>query len=63
MKKFDIELLSELRARAEASPRRRAHHNVHDDYQQPVQRLFVCMLPDSYVRPHRHSQDSNGEYC
>ena len=62
MKKFDVELLSELRAQAEASPRRRAHHNVHDDYRQPVQRLFVCMLPDSYVRPHRHSQPHKWEF-
>ncbi|MDC8829266.1 WbuC family cupin fold metalloprotein [Alteromonas gilva] len=62
MKRFDRELLSELRAKAEASPRRRAHHNVHEDYQQPVQRLFVCMLPDSYVRPHRHSQPTKWEF-
>lgn len=62
MKIFDLELLSELRAQAEASPRRRAHHNVHEDYQQPVQRLFVCMLPDSYVRPHRHSQPYKWEF-
>ncbi|GGF63474.1 WbuC family cupin fold metalloprotein [Alteromonas lipolytica] len=62
MKKFDLELLSELRAQAEASPRRRAHHNVHEDYQQVVQRLFVCMLPDSYVRPHRHSDAHKWEF-
>ena len=62
VKKFDLELLTELRAQAEASPRRRAHHNVHEDYEQPVQRLFVCMLPDSYVRPHRHSQSHKWEF-
>lgn len=62
MKTFDQEFLSELRAQAEASPRRRSHHNVHEDYKQAVQRLFVCMLPDSYVRPHRHSQSHKWEF-
>lgn len=62
MKRFDQELLTELRAQAEASTRRRAHHNVHEDYQQAVQRLFICMLPDSYVRPHRHSQPTKWEF-
>ncbi|WP_370165003.1 WbuC family cupin fold metalloprotein [Marisediminitalea sp.] len=62
VQRFDQEMIAEMRAQAEASPRRRAHKNIHSDYQQPVQRLFVSMLPDSYVRPHRHSQPTKWEF-
>ncbi|WP_158608489.1 WbuC family cupin fold metalloprotein [Stagnimonas aquatica] len=49
--------LAALRAAAEASPRRRAHLELHaggaDD---ALQRFLVGMLPGSYVRAHRHVQ-------
>jgi len=54
MKLLPRTLLDELAARAHASPRRRAHHNVHADASDPVQRFFVVVDRDSYVRPHRH---------
>ncbi len=62
MKRFDGQLLQELHQRAQLSPRRRAHHNVHEDYHQPVQRLFVSMCRESYVRPHRHSDRNKWEF-
>jgi len=54
MKIFSQHLLDELAGRAAASPRRRAHHAIHADAADPVQRFFVCANRDSYFRPHRH---------
>jgi cupin fold WbuC family metalloprotein len=48
-------LLDELAAQAAASPRARAHHNLHASSEEPVQRYFVCANRDSYFRPHRHT--------
>jgi len=47
-------LLDELAAKAAASPRLRAHHNVHEAATDLVQRFFVVATRDSYFRPHRH---------
>ena len=51
IKRFDKTLFENLKAQADRSSRRRAHLNVHNNYQDPVQRLFIAMMPDSYVRP------------
>ena len=51
-------LLDELAARAAASPRGRAHHNIHATPEDPVQRFIVVARPDSYFRPHRHAARS-----
>lgn len=58
---FTPEFLAELTKRAQASPRRRQHHNIHADLAEPVQRLFNAICPDSYIRPHRHSLDPKQE--
>lgn len=54
-------MLDELTARAENSPRRRQHHNLHATHADPVQRLFNAVDVDSYIRPHRHWQDPKAE--
>ena len=54
MKLFAQALLDEIAARAAASPRRRANHNVHASATDPVQRFFIAADRDSYFRPHRH---------
>src|SRR5262249_48254665 len=51
-------LLDELAARAAASPRARAHHNIHATPEDPVQRFLVVARPHSYFRPHRHASRS-----
>src|SRR5215472_10994914 len=51
-------LLDELAARAAASPRRRAHFNIHPTTADPVQRFVVVACGDSYFRPHRHASRS-----
>jgi len=47
----DLKALSE---KAQASPRKRSHHNIHQSLDEKVQRLAIAMEPDTYVRPHRH---------
>jgi cupin fold WbuC family metalloprotein len=54
MKLFPHALLDDLTARAVASPRGRAHHNIHEAATDPVQRFFVVCQSHSYFRPHRH---------
>ena len=58
MKLFSHEILNDLTAKATASPRQRAHLNIHATPIDPVQRFFVVSRPDSYFRPHRHTTKS-----
>ncbi len=58
MRLFSTPLLDELAAQAAASPRRRAHLNVHAHAADLVQRFFVSVDRDSYIRPHRHLSKS-----
>ena len=51
-------LLDELAAKAAASPRARAHHNIHLTPADLVQRFLVVARGDSYFRPHRHASRS-----
>ena len=51
-------LLDELAALAAASPRARAHYNIHATAADPVQRFLVVAQGDSYFRPHRHTSRS-----
>jgi cupin fold WbuC family metalloprotein len=54
VKTLDDALTADLTARAAASPRLRAHHNLHDTLEDPVQRLLVAALPGTHIRPHCH---------
>lgn len=51
---FDQSTFEELRLRAEASPRKRAHYNLHNSYKEPVQKVLICMLRETYIPPHYH---------
>lgn len=62
IKLVDGALLDKLKCDAAASPRKRANVNLHQHYDDLVQRLFIAMLPDSYVRPHRHIQGHKWEF-
>ncbi len=55
MKLVSQALLDELAAKAAASPRARAHHNLHTSPEDLVQRFLVVANRDSYFRPHRHT--------
>jgi len=54
LKQITPQILDQLAAQAQASPRRRANHNLHEQLADPIQRLAIAMEPDTYVRPHRH---------
>jgi cupin fold WbuC family metalloprotein len=54
MKLFAQTLLDDLASRASASPRARAHLNIHESPADLVQRFFVVANRHSYFRPHRH---------
>jgi cupin fold WbuC family metalloprotein len=54
MKLLSHHLLDELTQRATASPRARAHHNIHESPTDVVQRFIVVANHNSYFRPHRH---------
>lgn len=58
MKLFSHALLDELTARAAASPRLRANHNIHASPEDLVQRFFIAANRASYFRPHRHGTKS-----
>ncbi|MDD2451129.1 MAG: WbuC family cupin fold metalloprotein [Sulfurovum sp.] len=51
---FDQNLFEDLRSKAEASPRKRAHFNLHHSYSEPVQKVLICMLRETYIPPHYH---------
>ncbi|ERE20324.1 WbuC family cupin fold metalloprotein [Pseudogulbenkiania ferrooxidans] len=54
MKTLTNQDLTDLSAKAACAPRLRAHHNIHTELDDVVQRLAIAMEPDTYVRPHRH---------
>ncbi|MCW8891554.1 MAG: WbuC family cupin fold metalloprotein [Sedimenticola sp.] len=58
---IDQSLYDQLIQRAAASPRRRAHHNLHQSYDEPVQRVCIGLLKGTYVRPHAHTQTHQWE--
>ena len=50
------EQLVPLLEAAGASTRKRSHLLLHADQQDQVQRLLIALEPESYVRPHVHSE-------
>lgn len=54
MKTIDDYLLDKLTSIARQNPRLRQNHNLHEDYEDPCQRLINAIEPGSYIRPHRH---------
>ncbi len=55
-KKITDTLLEELDRKAQASPRLRTNHNLHEAPEAPIQRLVVKLRQGTYIRPHRHPQ-------
>lgn len=54
MKFLDNNLFEALCEKAEESPRRRAHHLIHESHSESVQRMLIALQPGTYFRPHRH---------
>lgn len=51
---IDQALLDTVLSEARTSPRLRKNFNFHDSAAHPCQRLINAVLPDAYIRPHRH---------
>ena len=58
---FSSEFLDALTQESIQSNRQRQHKNIHQNYNEPCQRLFNAIGVDSYIRPHRHSIDPKDE--
>ena len=61
LKIFDRDYYAEISNRARCNSRLRQHDNIHHSYDDPVQRLFNAIEPQSYIRPHRHWSDARAE--
>lgn len=61
MKLINKQLLDETTAKAKAAPRLRMNYNFHDDLNDPINRLLNAMEPDTYLRPHRHTNPDKNE--
>jgi cupin fold WbuC family metalloprotein len=61
LKSITDRVLDELTARASASPRKRANHNLHVRLDDPVQRLLNAIEPGTYIRPQRHAEPATFE--
>ncbi len=60
-KTIDDKLFSRLKNDAKNSPRKRSHYNLHENLDDPVQRLCIALHPGSYLRPHRHPEEYKWE--
>ena len=54
MKIINQGILDGLSREAAESDRRRKNLNLHEQYDDPCQRLFNAVEPGTYIRPHRH---------
>lgn len=54
-------LLDRVAAEAQDLPRRRKNFNFHGAEADASHRLLNAMEPDSYIRPHRHLEESKDE--
>jgi cupin fold WbuC family metalloprotein len=53
--------LEALKIQAAASPKKRARIELHKDHGE-VQEMIICLMRESYVRPHRHPVDKAESY-
>jgi cupin fold WbuC family metalloprotein len=58
---IDRALLEAALSGARSSPRLRKNVNFHESALHPCQRLINAVLPDAYVRPHRHLDPAKEE--
>lgn len=58
---IDKALLDEVSRAAQESPRLRRNRNFHAEESAPCNRLLNAIEPNSYIRPHRHSDREKDE--
>ena len=52
--KLEQNLVSRLYSLSEESERNRAHFNLHEDYEQLVQKTLIALTREAYIPPHYH---------
>jgi cupin fold WbuC family metalloprotein len=55
VKQIDTTILDALVEKAKHASRKRMNHNLHPGPGDPVQRLCNAIEPETYIRPHRHT--------
>lgn len=61
MKLIDKKFLSDTSAKARVNERKRINYNFHDTMENPVHRLLNALEPETYIRPHRHTNPAKEE--
>jgi cupin fold WbuC family metalloprotein len=61
MKKITESLLSLSLEKAATLPRQRTNYNFHLSLDATYQRMLNCLMPDTYCRPHKHSNPAKSE--
>ena len=51
---FNKELFFELEKKASSAVRKRAHLNLHQSYDEPIQKTVIALTNGTYVPPHYH---------
>jgi len=59
--KLNTSFFKKLISQAKESPRKRSHYNLHQDLNEPVQRLCIALVKGTYVCPHHHPQNNKWE--
>jgi cupin fold WbuC family metalloprotein len=59
---IDSQTLDKLSKQAASNERRRLNLNTHPSSESVVQRLFNAFEPNTYIRPHRHSEPHKWEF-
>lgn len=59
--KLDNAFFEQLLIKANESPRKRSHFNLHSELDEPVQRLCIALKKGTYVCPHHHPKSNKWE--
>lgn len=59
--KIDEKLLSAVIQDARTRERKRANHNFHPTYHDPINRMLNAFEPGTYVQPHKHEDPDKRE--
>ncbi len=54
IKSIDQQCIEKCLEEARTAARKRSHLNLHEQLEDPVQRLCIALTEGTYVRPHRH---------
>ncbi len=58
---FNQNFFKVLTSKAQFNNRLRQHQNLHTSFESPTQKFFNAIEPESYIRPHQHSDDQGPE--